>query len=222
MDKEIISIVTSVIVAIIGAIKKETISNLVSKIVKGKASVKVLYIIIVLVAIAVPLTWGFGPKILSSSDTTQTSSKGNNINTEELLRETVETTKVIRDGIKDKNSFKDSVFKANLKPRWVFQIGDMTDNKKSAEKNFLSLSNNNEVSLFQVDRDEIFLFVDKNEDKETLLQSKDSLEQYYGGSLKVIDLSKYLSRKKPLIKHTSEITFGKRKNKVEVKVFGVD
>jgi hypothetical protein len=228
----ITGLVITAIIATVGIIKFKLIEEFVKKLTsddqkaRGYTAIFLFGIIVILTVVSLSLNTPTDSVPAVQVEAKANESQATTPKTElEIKVETVEkgiamTEDLVRQA-KENKRLKDSTFIANRDKRWVYQIGDWTndDDKIILLHKQLLITENIKV----VKRKKNYLFIKEDnlskEDLEAELNRlKDDLQ---GISIKVIDLNYLLTRKKDNFVERIE-TFGKRKRKIEVQCLIVD
>ena len=222
----ITGLIVTAIVATIGVVKFKLIEELVKKITPDDQKAKG-YAIFLLSTLVVVLT------VISLSLDNPPQSKSIETATNETKVAEVATPKsdlevkvdAVKDGIaltdelvsqaKEKKRIKDSTFNATRQERWVYQIGDWTnddDKILDMHKQLLSLQN---IKMIRQGKKYVFIKEDLLS-REELEISIDELKQNLSGvSVTLVDINRFLTRKKDQFIARTE-SFGRRKNKIEL------
>jgi hypothetical protein len=143
----------------------------------------------------------------------------------EVKVETVEkgialTEDLIRQA-KENKRLKDSTFIANRDQRWVYQIGDWTNDDDKIIQMHQQLLVTENIKVVKQRKNYLFIKED-NLSKEDLHAELSHLQNDLEGiSVKIIDLNNLLTRRKNNFIERIE-TFGRRKRKIEVQCLVVD
>lgn len=143
----------------------------------------------------------------------------------EIKKEIVEagvnlTTDLVRQAKENKRK-RDSIFLATREQRWVYRIGDWTDDEDKIIQTYKKLSMVDHVKVFKQKKKYLFIKED-NLPKEQLESSLDSLQsELLGVSINIMDLNTFLKNKrKELIVRPEK--FGKGGNKITLDCLVVD
>lgn len=141
----------------------------------------------------------------------------------DVAKDVLNTGKDLVEEIKANKRKKDSIFQASLEERWVYQVGDWTDDddKILEVHDKLRLATTENIKVFKQKRKYIFI-IERYLSKEKLEKSLDSLKvQLTGLSVNILNLNTYiLKRNEKLIQR--EESFGKRKNKIKLECLVID
>lgn len=103
--------------------------------------------------------------------------------------------------IKETDNYNDSVWKANRKKMWVYQIGLPTTDKTYLSETYDKLKNVSNIKIFQADKKTFILYKDGFTEKEL----KDSFD-FFKSKFKIIDsqfdtvdLTKYCKNRKTIV-----------------------
>jgi len=137
----------------------------------------------------------------------------------EVAKEGVELATEISERIRENKQRKDSIFKAEREQRWIFQIGDVANDKDEMLELYQQLKHINGLSVFKESGRSYFLFIEDGKSKQ---ESQNSLENIKAQVLKatsrviVIDLMSKC-KKKEFVKKTKDLIF--RKEKIEINCY---
>jgi len=227
----ITALIATAIVATIGIIKFKLIEELVKKITpsdqKARGYTIALLFTVVIVLTAISLSLDDSPKpdgTDASPDQTKIATATPKTDFEvkvDAVKDGIALTEKLVNQAKEKKRIKDSTFTATRQERWVYQIGDWTnddDKILDTHKQLLSLQN---VKMIRQGKNYLFIKEDLLS-REELEKSIEELKQNLGGiSVSMRDINQLLTRKKNQFIVRIE-TFGRRKNKIELECLVAD
>jgi hypothetical protein len=226
----ITGLVLTAIIATIGIIKFKLIEEFVKKLTsndqkaRGYTVIFLFGLIVILTAVSLslnpptPTVHELEPEIKE----TQAPATKSDL---EVKVETVEkgialTEDLIRQA-KENKRLKDSTFIANRDQRWVYQIGDWTNDDDKIIQMHQQLLVTENIKVVKQRKNYLFIKED-NLSKEDLHAELSHLQNDLEGiSVKIIDLNNLLTRRKNNFIERIE-TFGRRKRKIEVQCLVVD
>jgi hypothetical protein len=138
----------------------------------------------------------------------------------EAIAETTQAVAGVAEKLIDKKHKNDSIFKATRSERWVYQIGDWTDDEEEILELYSKLSSLQNVKVFRQKKAYIFIKEDYLE-KQQLENALDSLKSTIGLSVATLDINSFLKNKRKKIVERIE-TFGRRKNRISLECLIVD
>jgi hypothetical protein len=140
----------------------------------------------------------------------------------DAIKEGVELAAQIGKNIVDKKHRKDSVFLATRTERWVFQIGDWTDDDDKILEVHNKISMLGNIKVFKQKRQYLFIKEDYWTRGQPTEASLDSLKNELSGlSINILDLNTFLKNKRNRIIDRAE-TFGRRKSKIDLECLVID
>jgi hypothetical protein len=218
-------------VAVLGIIKFRLIEELVKKITSdGKArgyTIMLLFgIIIVLSILTVNISGPASETIeaISSQEQSPLESTAEKTDLEkevELGKEVLNTTKELVSEVKENKRKKDSIFSTSLATRWVYKIGDWTDDEDRILEIHKKISPLGNIKLFRQKKQYLFIKEDDITQGE-MEASLDSMKRALDGlPISMLNLNTFLTRRRDKMIGRIE-TFGKRSNKIKLECLKVD
>jgi len=140
-----------------------------------------------------------------------------------VAKDVLSTGKELVKEIKDTKRKNDSLFQSYLGERWVYKIGDWTDEDSRILETYkkLKLSMVRNIKLFK-QRKRYIVIVEDHFNREQLEESLDSLRTELAGlSIDIFDLNSQIKNRRQEIVEREE-TFGKRKDKIRLECLVVD
>jgi hypothetical protein len=229
----ITSLVITAIIGTIGILKFKFIEEFVKKITSddGKArGYSIILLLFTLIVVFTALSWSLesppssNPIVQKPAEVAELQPAIPKTDLEvkvETAKEAIVMTEDLIQQAKENKRIKDSTFAANRGERWVYQIGDWTNDNDKILQMHKQLQITENVKVVKQKKNYLFIKED-NLSKEDLEAELDQLKSDLQGiSVKVIDLNNFLTRRKDNFVERIE-TFGRRKRKIEVECLVVD
>jgi hypothetical protein len=224
----ITGLILTAIIGIIGVVKFKLIEELVKKITPDDQKARGFAILILFGTVVIlsvmslsldsPLANDAGGQTQSVADQQATPKSDLEVKVD-AVKEGIELTENLVQQAKENKRIKDSTFIANRSERWVYQIGDWTDDDdKILELHKLVPGN---IKVLKQKKNYLFIRED-NGSREDLEAAVNQLQaDLQGVQVKVIDLNGFLSRRKNNFVERIE-RFGRRKKKIELECLVAD
>jgi hypothetical protein len=226
----ITGLILTAIIGIIGVVKFKLIEELVRKITPDEQKARGFAILILFATVVVLSVLSLSLDSTSPNDAAgqaqslpdepaTTTPKSDFEEKKDAVEDGIELTENLVQQAKENKRIKDSIFIANRSERWVYQIGDWTnDDDKILELHKLVTGN---IKLLKQKKNYLFIRED-NGSREDLEAAVNQLQaDLQGVQVKVIDLNGFLSRRKNNFVQRIE-TFGRRKKKIELECLVAD